>query len=75
MRVRTSLRYASGSSFMRTEAGRISLLDALHRCLRNSSEVASAAVVVDAKDETAGRFYEHFEFMSLPDTPGRRFLR
>jgi hypothetical protein len=40
------------------------LLDALYRCLQQSSQVASAAVVVNAKDESANRFYEHFEFVS-----------
>jgi hypothetical protein len=54
--------------------GEFLLLDALHRCLRTSREVASVAVVVDAKDEAAQRFYEHFEFISLPDIPGRLFL-
>jgi hypothetical protein len=50
------------------------LLDALYRCLQQSSQVASAAVVVDAKDESAKRFYEHFEFMPLPGIPNRLFL-
>jgi len=31
-------------------------------------------VIVDAKDEAAKRFYEHFEFVPLPDTPRRLFL-
>lgn len=50
------------------------LLDALFRCLQQSKQVASAAVVVDAKDEAAKRFYEHFGFLSLPETPKRLFL-
>jgi predicted GNAT family N-acyltransferase len=67
-------RLAVRESFRGQKLGEFLLIDALHRCLRNSSEVASAAVVVDAKDQAAQRFYEHFEFMSLPDTPGRLFL-
>lgn len=54
--------------------GEFLLLDALYRCLQQSSQVASAAVVVDAKDESAKRFHEHFEFVSLPGIPNRLFL-
>ena len=37
-------------------------------------QVASAALIVDAKDETAKRFYQYFDFISLPETPNRLFL-
>jgi predicted GNAT family N-acyltransferase len=67
-------RLAVSESFKGQKLGECLLLDALHRCLRDSGEVASAVVVVDAKNEAARRFYEHFEFMSLPETPGRLFL-
>jgi predicted GNAT family N-acyltransferase len=67
-------RLAIGEGFRGQKLGEFLLLDALYRCLRQSSQVASAAVVVDAKDDAARRFYEHFEFMSLPDIPGRLFL-
>lgn len=67
-------RLAVSETFRGQKLGEFLLLDALDRCLRQSSQVASVAVVVDAKDEAAQRFYEHFEFMSLPDTPGRLFL-
>jgi predicted GNAT family N-acyltransferase len=67
-------RLAVSENFKGQKLGEFLLLDALHRCLRTSREVASVAVVVDAKDEAAQRFYEHFEFISLPDIPGRLFL-
>jgi predicted GNAT family N-acyltransferase len=67
-------RLAISKNFRGQKLGEFLLLDALGRCLRQSSQVASMAVVVDAKDQAAQRFYEHFEFMSLPDTPGRLFL-
>lgn len=51
--------------------GRFLLADALHRALR--SEIASFAVIVDAKDETARRFYERESFLSLPEQPMRLF--
>jgi GNAT superfamily N-acetyltransferase len=47
--------------------GRFLLADALHRAVRN--EIASFAVVVDAKDDNARRFYERESFLPLPDQP------
>ena len=47
--------------------GRFLLADALHRAVR--SEIASFAVIVDAKDEAARRFYERESFLGLPDRP------
>lgn len=52
--------------------GRFLLADALYRSLR--SEIASFAVVVDAKDENARRFYERESFLPLPDQPMKLFL-
>jgi GNAT superfamily N-acetyltransferase len=49
-------------------------IDALHRALRTSADVASFAVVVDAIDEDARAFYEHFEFIQFPDLRLRLFL-
>jgi predicted GNAT family N-acyltransferase len=50
------------------------LLDALRRCLVSSREVASWAVIVDAKDENAVAFYRAFEFVQFRNTPNRLFL-
>jgi GNAT superfamily N-acetyltransferase len=47
--------------------GRFLLADALHRAVR--SEIASFAVIVDAKDDNARRFYERESFLRLPDQP------
>ncbi len=47
--------------------GRFLLADALHRVVR--SEIASFAVVVDAKDEAVRRFYERESFLPLLDQP------
>ncbi len=52
--------------------GRFLLADALHRA--SSSEIASFAVVVDAKDEAARRFYLRESFLEFPDQPRRLFL-
>lgn len=54
--------------------GAILLIDALRRALNHATEIASWAVIVDAKDETASRFYARHGFLSLPDAPKRQFL-
>jgi GNAT superfamily N-acetyltransferase len=51
--------------------GRFLLADALYRASR--SEVASFAVVVDANDEGARRFYELESFLPLLDQPMKLF--
>jgi predicted GNAT family N-acyltransferase len=67
-------RLAVSQTFRGQKLGEFLLMDALYRCLLQSKQIASAAVIVDAKDEAAKRFYEHFEFVPLPDTPHRLFL-
>ncbi len=42
------------------------LMDALRRSLELSKQVASAAVVVDAKDHAAVSFYKRYGFLDLP---------
>jgi hypothetical protein len=49
-------------------------MDALHRSWRNTSEVASVGVVVEALDEAARAFYLHHEFVQLLDHPSKLFL-
>ncbi|MCQ8279956.1 GNAT family N-acetyltransferase [Acetobacteraceae bacterium KSS8] len=51
--------------------GRFLLADALWRASR--SEIASFAVIVDAKDDSARRFYERESFLPLPDQPIKLF--
>jgi GNAT superfamily N-acetyltransferase len=51
--------------------GRFLLADALFRAVR--SEIASFAIVVDAKDEAARRFCERESFLPFPDQPLRLF--
>jgi GNAT superfamily N-acetyltransferase len=51
--------------------GRFLLADALYRAVR--SEIASFAVIVDAKDESARRFYDRESFLPLPDQPMKLF--
>ncbi len=50
------------------------MMDSLDRSWRNTSEVASVGVVVEALDEDARAFYLHDEFMPLRDHPSKLFL-
>lgn len=52
--------------------GAFLLADALHRALR--SEIASFAVIVDAHDAAARRFYEQHGFLRLPGQEMKLFL-
>jgi GNAT superfamily N-acetyltransferase len=51
--------------------GRFLLADALYRAAQ--SEIASFAVIVDAKDENARRFYERESFLPFLDQPMKLF--
>jgi GNAT superfamily N-acetyltransferase len=51
--------------------GRFLLADALFRAVR--SEIASFAIIVDAKDDAARRFYERESFLPFPDQSLRLF--
>ena len=49
------------------------LADAAQRVVRASEALAVYALVVDAKDERARRFYESFGFIRLPQSESRLF--
>ena len=51
--------------------GRFMLADALYRAMR--SEIASFAVIVDAKDDNARRFYQRESFLPFSDQPMKLF--
>lgn len=52
--------------------GSFLLMDALRRSF--NSEIASMAVVVDAKDDKARDFYEHHQFIPFPEQSQRLYL-
>lgn len=54
--------------------GELLLVDALKRSLLSTEQIGSAVVIVDAKDDKAKAFYEHFQFMPLVDHSYRLFL-
>jgi ribosomal protein S18 acetylase RimI-like enzyme len=54
--------------------GETLLLDAVRRVIRASSAVAIHAVVVDAKNDRAARFYAHYGFRPFVSDARRLFL-
>lgn len=67
-------RLAVSSAFRGRGLGEMLLMDALHRALGASREVASAAIIVDAKNEQARGFYLKYGFLELQGIPDRLFL-
>ncbi len=67
-------RLARSLEFRGQGIGELLLMAALKQALGLSKTVASAAVVTDAKDESAKRFYKKYGFIELPDPANRMFL-
>lgn len=65
-------RLAVDQEFKGRGLGGALLADALERSIR--SEITAYAMVVDAKDDSATRFYLHHGFISLPEAPQTLFL-
>jgi hypothetical protein len=55
-------------------AGELLLFDALARSLRHTDDVASAVVLIDAKNESARAFYSRFGFLAIHTAVERMFL-
>lgn len=53
--------------------GKLLMMDALSRSLGVSRTTGCFAVVVDAFDDEAVRFYQRFEFQTFPDQPYKLF--
>jgi predicted GNAT family N-acyltransferase len=66
-------RLAVSSDYKGSGWGKLLILDALHRSLTASRATASFAVVVDAIDEAAVRFYQRFDFQPFPDSSTKLF--
>ncbi len=65
-------RFAVDQAFQGRGLGAALLADAIARTMR--AEIASYAMIVDAKNDEAAAFYRHHGFISLPDTPLMLFL-
>jgi hypothetical protein len=53
---------------------RLLLTDAVHRSWKNTGEVASSGVVVEAYDEADRSFYLHYEFLELAGHSNKLFI-
>jgi ribosomal protein S18 acetylase RimI-like enzyme len=67
-------RLARSEEFQGAGLGEILLIDALKRSYGNTKQVASWAIIVDAKDERAAKFYKKFAFIEFPSKPNLLFL-
>jgi predicted GNAT family N-acyltransferase len=67
-------RLARDTAFKGQGVGELLLMSALSNSLASSGKIASMAVVVDAKDENAKKFYRRCGFLELPDHANRLFL-
>lgn len=62
-------RLAVDREFQRRGLGEDLMMDALNRVLRASGDIGIVAMLIEAKDEKAKRFYARYEFESPPDQP------
>jgi len=67
-------RLAVDKNFQGKKLGGVLLINALKRCLALSEQVASMAVVVEAKHKEAEAFYSHYGFTSFLDEPSKLYL-
>lgn len=67
-------RLATALAARRQGIGALLLVDALQRIIRVANDVGVTLVLVDAKDNPAASFYQHFGFVPLPDNPLRLAL-
>ena len=67
-------RFAIDRSAQGRGLGRLLLADAIKRVVAAGDSMAIHAVIVDAKNDDARRFYTSFGFTSLQDDPMRLFL-
>jgi GNAT superfamily N-acetyltransferase len=67
-------RLARSSDLRGQGLGQVLLMSALDKALRQSHQIASAGVIVDAKDANASSFYRSYGFVPIIDAPSRLFL-
>lgn len=67
-------RLAVDAQFRGQGHGEHLLLDAMQKVLTASETMGTLVLVVDAKDQPAAEFYQHFDFIPFPSQPLRLFL-
>ena len=68
-------RLAVSTKFRQQGLGEALLIDAMRRVLMTTNNVASTAIVVDAKDDSARQFYLQYYFVPLLLEPNRLVFR
>ena len=64
----------AGKDLLGQGIGKLLLACAVDRCLKARSDVAAYALIVDAKDENARQFYEHYGFTAFAGEPMTLYL-
>lgn len=67
-------RLAVAKEAQRQGLGEIMMIEAMQRTLAIAENAGIIGLFVDAKDEAAKTYYEHYGFVSLKDTPLELFL-
>ena len=67
-------RLAVDSSLRGQKMGSRLLRDCFTRCLQLADQIGIHSVTVDAIDDEAAKFYEHFGFTRFPEQPSKLFL-
>lgn len=67
-------RLAISQAHQGQKLGRLLLMDALFRSLKNTAQVASVGVVAETYNDAARDFYLRHEFIPLVDHPRRLFI-
>ncbi len=67
-------RLAVASDYQGQRLGELLLMDALRRSWETSRTIGSTAVITDAKNTGAQRFYEKYDFKTFGGNPRRLFL-
>jgi GNAT superfamily N-acetyltransferase len=67
-------RLAVDKNYQGLGLGQLLLTHALKVSLENSDKIASLAVIVDAKNDNARRFYQYFGFLQFFEIPNKLYL-
>ena len=67
-------RLAVSQAHQGQKLGRLLLMDALFRSLKNTAQVASVGVIAEAYNDAVRDFYLRYELMPLVDHPRRLFI-
>ncbi|MFS8083619.1 MAG: GNAT family N-acetyltransferase [Ginsengibacter sp.] len=67
-------RLAVDQKYRGQKLGEFLLMDALSKALANTDTVAATAVIVDAINDEAASFYQHYDFQQFPEQPSKLLL-